>query len=303
MYLLALQSKQNKKWKDFADLLGRRNETQVRTHIQKFRKKIKAYIVDIDQYIALVTSFADKQDEYKVDDKVFNFCEMLVMDYLRIYEQAEKAQKNPPEKFRDVNFIEVLVNKDMPEGAKEDEKKSLPRFIPTLWSKPVPKETAQYDIKCSLSEYNTALNLLNEIKHSLSQEYNCMEMQPSRVKPENKIQMAKVKKQLSGTKRKKKSLKTPEETKKITPKSSHKRQKRLEVASGPQKPLAIDSGFRSTVAGSPVKYYPCEDHDRYPSSPSQDEVCHLREPRMDEEDHQGLSYRPKRKERLMSFAM
>jgi len=134
-----------------------------------------------------------------------------------------------------------------------------------------------------------------------------MEMQPSRVKPENKIELEQQKNTLSGMKRKKIGEKGDlEETKKIAPKLTKKRQKQLEVSHKPKKPGTVDSGFRSTMVGSPMNFSPSEDRDKYPSSPSQDDVNHLKRPRMDEEDHHGLSYFPapsKQRERLMTFAI
>ena len=134
-----------------------------------------------------------------------------------------------------------------------------------------------------------------------------MEMQPNRVKPENKIKVAQDKKALSGTKRRRQRAKIIlEETKKMTPKTRTKRQKRLDVAPTLEKLMAIDSGFRSTVANSPRRYSPSEDMEKYPSSPSQDEDCHLKKPRMDEEEHHGLSSFPKRRKsrtRYISFCM
>lgn len=169
--------------------------------------------------------------------------------------------------------------------------KPLPSCIPMCVSSPAPEEVADSKIKASLDDPKEALTFMQEIRESLSQEYNCMEMQPSRVKPENKIHLKQGNKKLAGTKRTRKVAASQQLQLGSTQQSSYKRAK---VFDTPER-SAENGYFQSSgsgltrVSSSEITMKKEHEDNFIPTSPKETAYDFTKGPTMDSEDHHGFS--------------
>ena len=168
------------------------------------------------------------KETFSLEPGVTHLLEDLWRDYLKIYKFA-KHQKFIEDEEEKILFTDRLIKNE-----------SVPKVIPLVSNNPAPIEYIKYHIDTELKTYETAKNFLNEMKECLSQEYNCTQMQPNRVKDENRITCKKVKSKdekstSSKSKRQEKLNKVKEEPKNSSKESLKRNPKRKERFKTPAK--------------------------------------------------------------------
>jgi len=161
-------------------------------------KKPNKFLVEVEEFINYWKSFKtdEKKANFKIEPRATHLVNELCYDYLKIYHYSlfreKRDETEPNEGHIGVKYSKMLI-----------ENESIPSFIAECGNQTYPKEVMESQIERRMAKYPTALDLLKEIKECLSQEYNCTQMQPSRVKDENKIDWRKIitKKPKSYTKR------------------------------------------------------------------------------------------------------
>lgn len=154
-------------WKDVALFLKNRNSTQVRTHIQKFRDKLKK---DSERIRKLVEDISTetRQDSRKskngsishnITDKDKVFIEKLVKDYFEIVKSAEKSGVRYTDEQGVHTYVSLLKQFS-----------NIPELIFSLQDSPVGEAYIKVKLNEILSEKSETISLLTCLQSTVETE-------------------------------------------------------------------------------------------------------------------------------------
>lgn len=160
MFLLShFNSNKKLTWYSVASFLEDRTSTQVRTHIQKFRKRTNSYLSEVIEMQSQLDSSEKAQSNLpcQLETRHIRTIEELCKDYLAIYHMADKSgnrDANPKLTFKD-----ALINN-----------RSIPEFIADIEDKTNGRKILDSRLEAILKNSYQTTNLVNQLIESLSQE-------------------------------------------------------------------------------------------------------------------------------------
>jgi hypothetical protein len=154
-------------WKDVALFLRNRNSTQVRTHIQKFRDKLKKDSERIRKLVEEISTETrqdsrntkDRSKSHSVSDKDKVFIEKLVKDYFEIVKSAVKNGVRFTDEQGDHTYLSLLKQYS-----------KIPDWIFSLQDNPIGEAYVKVKLNEILSDKSETLTLLTHLQTTVETE-------------------------------------------------------------------------------------------------------------------------------------